>query len=357
MVKKEIQKRIVENNLMNSKISEEEFLSILKSVAPGTNLRAGLDGALKIGNGALIVVENELVPQLVEGGFRINCKFTSQRLMELSKMDGAIILGKDLKRIISSNVLLVPDSKIGTRETGTRHKAAERTAKQADTLAIAISQRRSEITLYYKKIKYSILDSGEILRKSNENFNLLEKQRELFDRGVEKLTRLELRNHFNLKQAIAVIQKGKLIQKLFSELKKNSIELGREGTILRIRLKEITLGVDKETDLVIKDYALLDLKRSKLILNNLSYDEILDEEVICSVLGYENSNVVGEIKGWRILSKTSLSDYESETIIKQKKNIGNILNSTEDSLKDFFDPVKAHSFVEEISKIKRAINL
>jgi diadenylate cyclase len=351
--KREIQKRIIENNLNNLKISEEEFMSILRSVAPGTNLRTGLDGALKIGNGALIVIENEMVPPLLEGGFRINCKFTPQRLMELCKMDGAIILSKDLKRITHSNVLIVPDSKISSHETGTRHKAAERTAKQADTLTIAISERRSEITLYYKNLRYSLLDAGEILRKANENFQLLEKQRDLFDRGVEKLTRMEIRNNFNLKQAIAVIQKGKLIQKLFSELKKNSVELGKEGTILRIRLKEVTLGVDKETELVIKDYALLDLKRSRLILDNLSYDEILDEEVICSILGYENSNVNAEIKGWRILSKTSLSDAESALLIREDNHLGNILNLNAENLKNVFEISKAHSFLEELSKIKK----
>jgi len=45
-------------------------------------------------------------------------------------MDGAIILSKDLKKILYANALLVPDTSIPTAETGTRHKTADRVAKQ-----------------------------------------------------------------------------------------------------------------------------------------------------------------------------------------------------------------------------------
>ena len=57
-------------------------------------------------------------------------------------MDGAIILSKDLKRILLANTQIIPSSKIPTEETGTRHRTAERTAKQTGELVISISQRR-----------------------------------------------------------------------------------------------------------------------------------------------------------------------------------------------------------------------
>ncbi|MBS3088881.1 diadenylate cyclase [Candidatus Pacearchaeota archaeon] len=153
------QKRDVQDLLVktaNEKVSQEEFLSILKLVAPGTSFRTAIDGALKTGKGALIVIENESLLPIIDGGFRINCKFTPQKLIELSKMDGALILSKDMKRINAANVLLTPSSQIKSAETGTRHKAAERTAKQTKTLAIAISERRSEITLFYKNVTSSV---------------------------------------------------------------------------------------------------------------------------------------------------------------------------------------------------------
>lgn len=169
--KKEIQATI-SNEEEETETTEEEFFNMLRIIAPGTNLRTGLNGALKAGKGALIAIENEKVTPLIDGGFRINARFTPQRLIELTKMDGAIILSKDMKKINYANVLLTPDNKIKSLETGTRHKAAERTAKQTGTLVIAISERKHEINLYYRKIKYPIVSTDELLRKTSENIQI-----------------------------------------------------------------------------------------------------------------------------------------------------------------------------------------
>src|SRR3989338_11188683 len=202
--KKEVQEKIIPSNKEgnNSKVSEEEFFNVLKMIAPGTNLRAALEGALKGGRGAMIVIDNESLFPLIDGGFRVNCRFTPQKVAELAKMDGAIVLSRDAKRIDYANVLLTPDSKIKTSETGTRHKAAERTAKQVSGLVIAISEKKHDITLYYKNIRYPIKPTEDIRRKVNENIQLLEKQRELFDSYIDKLNKLELRNYHNIEQAI-----------------------------------------------------------------------------------------------------------------------------------------------------------
>jgi diadenylate cyclase len=353
---REIQKKITEKN-ENKGVGEEEFLSVLKLIVPGTTFRSALDGALKVGKGALIVVDNGNMFGLFEGGFRINTNFTPQKLIELTKMDGAIILSKDAKKINYANVLLTPNSKIRTNETGTRHKAAERTAKQAGTLAIAISERRSVITIYYKDLRYSLISTDELLRKTNEHLQLLEKQRELFDSYSEKLTKMDLKNYFNLNQAIQVIQKGKLIQKIASDLRRYSIELGKEGTLLRIRLKEILSGGEKETDSIIRDYAKLDLEQTKLVLNALSYEEILDENVICQIMGYENPNVNDSIAGWHILMKTSLSENESELVIRKAENWEKIVNADELFFVDVLGQERAKAFYEEIQKMKLSFNI
>ena len=192
---KEVQQTIIPMN--NKKVSEEEFFNVLKTISPGTSLRTALDGILKSKRGAIIVVENENVLPLMDGGFRVNCKFTSQRLVELSKMDGAIILSKDIKKINYANVLLTPDNKIKSSETGARHKAAERTSKQASSLVIAISERKGEISLFYKNIKHPVKETNEILRKVSEYTQLLEKQKELFDSYIEKLNKTEVNNNLN----------------------------------------------------------------------------------------------------------------------------------------------------------------
>ena len=352
IIKKEIQE--TNTPVSNEKATEEEFFAVLKMVAPGTNLRTALDGALKTGKGALIVVENEQLTPLIDGGFKINCRFTPQKLVELTKMDGAIVLSKDMKKINFANVLLTPDSKIKTLETGTRHKAAERTAKQTGSLVIAISERKHEISLFYKNIKHPIKNIDVIIRKSSEHIQLLEKQRELFDNSIDKLTALELKNNPSLNQAIITIQKGRLIEKIAEELKKQIVELGNEGTILKTRLKEILFGVDRETNLVIRDYTKLDVKKSKMLLETLSFDEILDSENILKSLAYEESSKEA-VKGWRILSKTTLSDTEIAKLVKETGSLDRAIHSNV----EFYSRILGEntgSFRQEIDKIKKDID-
>jgi diadenylate cyclase len=351
--RKEVQETIIQLPTQNNQnATEEEFLSMLKMVSPGTNLRSAIDGILKAECGALIVIDNDIIPGLIDGGFRVNCRFTPQRLIELSKMDGAMVLSRDVKKINDANVLLTPDSKIKTLETGTRHKAAERTAKQAGTPVITVSERRGEVTLFYKNIKYPLKSADVILRRANEHLHHLEKQREIFDKEIEKLNKLELRNHPSLNKAVNAIQKGRLIQKITQDLKRNIIELGNEATLIKTRLKEITKDVDKEINLIIKDYTKLDLKKSKTLLESLTYDEILDENNILSALAYEKTSQPGAIKGWRILSRTSLEEAEIAALIKNLGSLGKAIHSNPGAYSPILGDNKARLFKEEIDKIK-----
>ena len=350
--KKEVQETIVQTSAEHNESTEEEWLGILKIVAPGTNLRAGLDGALKTGKGALIVIENERLQSILDGGFRINARFTPQRLIELTKMDGAIILSKDVKKINYANVLLTPSSAIKSLETGTRHKAAERTAKQIGGLVIAISERKNEITIFYKKIRYPLVHSDVLLRKANENMQLLERQREAFDANLGKLTYLELRNQPSLQQAVNTVQKGMLIQKVSGDLQKYIIELGKEATLLKTRLKEIIADVEKETNLIIKDYTQVDVKKTRYALDFLTYDEILSKDEILKALAFEGSPVTEAIRGWRILSKTSLSESEIAVLIKETGSLGRAIYSSGTYYKKIFGDDRAKRFEDDLVKIK-----
>ena len=352
--KKEIQKNIFEN-IHKDKITKEEFLSVLKLIAPGTSLRVALDGVLKIGKGALIVIENQNLLSLLDGGFRFNTKFTPQKLVELAKMDGAIVLSSDLKKINYANVLLIPDVKIKTNQTGTRHKAAERTAKQAGTITIAISERKHEITLYYKSLKHLFLETSELLRRANEYIYFLEKQKELFEKSVERLTRFELRKITNMDNVLSVIQKGKIIQKISDELRRYIVEIGKDADVLKIRLKELTLGVEKETDSVIRDYSEFNLNRTNSILNSFSFEELFDKNKIYQVLSL-NESISEKTKGWRILSMTSLENKEIALLIQSFSYLEKILLLQDDLLKPILEE-KTNSFIEEIENIKEKFNV
>lgn len=352
--KKEVQKKIIELPDTSSieKATEDEFKEIIRMVSPGTGFRTSLEGIVKIGKGALIVVENEFTEEIIDGGFKLNCKFTPQRIMELSKMDGAIVLSKDMKKIMYANVLLTPDSRIRTNETGTRHKAAERTAKMVGALVIAVSERKNEINVYFKNMKHTLVNSNELLRKANEQIQILEKQRELFEKYRERLDKFELQNYHTLHHAIKLIQKGMLTQKIGGDMQKLIIELGKEGILLKTRIRELLKGVAEETDLAITDYTKLDLKKSKTLIKSLNYEEILDEENILKALAYENPLQQRPIKGWRILNKTLLNEPEIAALVKEAGNLGKAINSNISYYKDILGEERSNLFKEDIERLK-----
>ncbi len=347
--KKEIQARLVEGK---SEFKKEEITEILKTIAPGTLLRTGIEGVQKAKTGGLIVAYNEFVENIFEGGFKINARFTPQRLIELGKMDGAIILSKDLKKILYSNVLLAPNNSIPSNETGTRHKAAERTAKQASTMVIAISQRRDEITLFYKGIKYVLRDTNEIIRRATSILQILEKHKEIFEKNKSELDEEELKSKPKISKALLVIQRGMIILKLSETLKGYVIELGVEGTIVKARLKEILQRVEKDVDEVIKDYSKLGFTKSKRILSVLSYDELLELENIkqCLGLSEESENILP--KGHRVLERASINEKDIGVLIKNFKNLNTVLSLNQGELIPFFGEEKANEVIEKIKHIK-----
>ncbi len=346
--KKEIQIRLVDNK---KDIKKEDITDILKIISPGTILRTAVEGIQKAKTGGLLVASNDFMGNLFEGGFKINSRVTPQRLIELSKMDGAIILSKDLKKILHANALLTPNSSISSNETGTRHKAAERTAKQANTMVIAISQRRDEITLFYKNIKYILRDTNEIIRRATSVLQILEKHKEIFVENGSDLDKEELKKKPKLVKALLVIQRGMIILKLSETLKGYIIELGAEGTIVKARLKEILQKVEKDVDEVIKDYSKLGFAKSKKILSVLSYDELLEVENIRQCLGIsEDSEAVP--KGHRVLEKTGISEKDIGTLVKIFKNLSTILDAKKEELFPMFGEEKSNELLEKFEHAK-----
>src|SRR6476659_6722452 len=168
---------------------ELKMNTLLRMVAPGTPFRDGLENVLRAKTGALIVVGySPEVMEVVDGGFSINCDFSPNYLYELAKMDGAIILNEDLKRILYANTQLIPDSSIASSETGIRHRTAERVAKQTGKLVVSISQRRNIITLYQGALRYSLKEIGVILTKANQAIQTLERYRAVLNQSLTNLS-------------------------------------------------------------------------------------------------------------------------------------------------------------------------
>ena len=205
---------------------DDTITDILKLIAPGTPIREGLENILKAKTGALLVMgDSKEVLDIVDGGFNINEDYTSSRLYELAKMDGAIVLSGDLKKILYANAQLIPSPEILTRETGTRHRTAERTAKQTGALVISISQRRNIITVFKGNFRYTIQDTSKVLTKTNQALQTLEKYKKVFDSKLNILNEYEFNDIVTLDNVITAIQRAEMVMKIVEEVKRGIYEL------------------------------------------------------------------------------------------------------------------------------------
>jgi diadenylate cyclase len=328
-------------------------LDILKKLSSGTGFREGLNEVVKGGRGALVVVSNMNSASVFQGGFKVNCKFTSKRLTELAKMDGAIILSEDFRKILYANTLLIPNPSLSSIETGTRHQAAERTAKQIGGLVIAVSERKGEITIYYGNSRYVLQHTEDLLRRATETLQILEKQREVFDELFVNLNVLEVTNLVSINDVCTILQRLEMIKKMSDIINEYIVELGKDGIIVRMRMREITKGMDKNRSLIIRDYFLKPFKVEQFF-DNLSFEGLLDLENISRTLFGDISENNISSKGYRILSKTDLSRNEIETLIRVFKNLDGILNADEKALKKVMKKTTEH-FKKEINNLREQI--
>ncbi len=323
---------------------DDEIIEILKLIAPGTDIRQGLENILKSKTGALIVVgDSKEVLDIVDGGFNINVDYTPSRLYELAKMDGAIVLSSDLKRILLANAQLIPSYKIDTAETGTRHKTAERTAKQTGNLVISISQRRSIITVYKGNIKYVLEETSRILTKANQALQTVEKYKKVFDNKINLLNEYEFNDIVTLDNVLTALQRAEMTMRMAEEVKKRIIELGVEGRLVDIQLDELIGGLEKEEKFLIKDYIAPGKKRTvEKVFNQileLEYEGLMKQSVIANLLGYEDFDNYDEVavypKGYRLLNKIPrMPNNIVENLIKSFKTFQHILLADIQALDD-----------------------
>ncbi|MBU0973980.1 MAG: DNA integrity scanning diadenylate cyclase DisA [Proteobacteria bacterium] len=334
---------------------EKTFLDFLKLVSPGTSLRNVIDDIIRSDLGAMIVFDSpSLTQNILDGGFKMNSRFTSQKLFELCKMDGAIILSQDLKRILYANVLMTPDTNINSIETGTRHKAAERTAKQAQTFVIAISERRKKTTLYHASSRYYLKSTEELIPNITSNLQILEKQKEILTENILNLNILEVSELVSVSDVCKVIQRAEMILKISESIKRNFTELGKEGNIMHMRYRELLRGVEKSENEILRDYAGLPLKRAKTLLANLTFDGLLDTESIARLILEKPIEEAISPKGYRFLSHLTLSAKETSQIIKLNKNLNNILK-IEPSFLESILKNRSSTIYEEIRNLREQI--
>ena len=277
------------------------------------------------------------------GGFKINEEYTPSKLYELAKMDGAIVLSKDLKKILLANTQIIPSSKIITEETGTRHRTAERTAKQTGELVISISQRRNIITVFKGDFRYTIEDSAKIITKANQALQTLENYKKVFDNQLSTLNEYEFNDIVTLDNVITCLQRAEMVMRISEEVNRAILELGADGFLVKMQLDELIENMPTEELLIIKDYMAprkkLDPEKILAMIRGGACEGFIDSNTIAKLLGYEIFENYEEIavypKGYRILNKIPrMPNAIVNNLVKTFKSFQHILAADIQKLDD-----------------------
>ena len=337
---------------------------ILKLIATGTQLRAGLDNILKAKTGALIIIgDTKEILDITDGGFKINEPYTPARLYELAKMDGAIVLSKDLKTILLANTQVIPSSKISTEETGTRHRTAERTAKQTGELVISISQRRNIITVFKGDFRYVIKDTAKIITRANQALQTLENYKRVFDTKLAILNEYEFNDIVTLDNVITCLQRAEMVMKIAKEVQNAIYELGEDGLLVKMQLEELIENMPEEELLIVKDYIAPNKRITpEKVLEQIKSEmeiDIKDQNKIAKYLGYDIFENYEEIavypKGYRILNKIPrMPNVIVNNLVKNFKSFQHILAADIDQLDDVegIGEVRARTIKQSLKRME-----
>src|SRR4051794_19924777 len=270
---------------------DAKILAAVGRIAPGTALRSAIDDIIRSREGALIVIgePNELA-FLFSGGIKLEVPFTPQLLYELAKMDGAIIVNAACTKLAYANVQLMPDPTIASNETGTRHRTAERVAKQTGALVISISQQRETVTIFQGRQRYQLDPVPIVLAKTNQALATLDTYRTRLEQVLTRLTALEFQNAVVLDDVLVVLQRAELTTRMAEEIERNCVELGAEGRLIRMRLTELLGDVPGQKAAVVNDYHAAGAGPEAVLAQEgvaaLSYHELLEFERLAELLGY-----------------------------------------------------------------------
>jgi diadenylate cyclase len=333
----------------------------LSAIAPGTPLRDGLERVLRGRTGALIVLgQDRLVDSICTGGFTLDVPFTATGLRELAKMDGAIILDRDITRITRAAVHLMPDPSIHTEETGTRHRTADRVARQTGIPVISVSQSMQIIAAYVGASRHVIEGSAQILSGANQALATLERYKLRLDEVSATLSALEIEDLVTVRDVAVVAQRLEMVTRIASEIEDYVLELGTDGRLLSLQLEELVTGVDQERELVVRDY-LPAGRRSKgpestlARLEALSATDLVDPAAASRALGM-GDHLDGAVapRGYRLLAKVPrLPPAVVERVVDHFDTLQKLLSAGVDDLQavEGVGELRARSVREGLSRL------
>lgn len=344
--------------------ADTKLRAMLQAIAPGTELRDGLERILRGRTGAIVVLGyDDAVEAMCSGGFHLDVEFSATRLRELSKMDGAVVVDYTNRRIRRANVQLLPDANIETSESGMRHRTAERAAKQSGYPVISVSQSMRTVALYVDHHRHVVEDSDVILSRANQALATLERYKARLDEVSGTLSALEIEDLVTVRDVVTVIQRLEMVSRISAEVEGYVTELGTDGRLLSLQLEELVIGLDPDRALVIRDYLGPTVGRSPAqvleALSMLSSAQLVDMPTIARVIGVGGPD--GDAldsalapRGYRVLAKIPrLPTPVAEAIVAHCGSLQVMLSASAEDLQSVegVGPHRARAVREGLSRL------
>jgi diadenylate cyclase len=363
-----------------SSARDEHRRGALAVVAPGTALRDGLERIVRGNTGALIVLGfDPVVAEICSGGFVLDAEFSPTRLRELAKMDGAIVLDRAGRRILRAAVQLVPDPRLPTQESGTRHRTAERVARQTQFPVITVSKSMRTIAVFTVRERYVLEDSAALLARTHQAVGTLERYKRRLDDAAAALTAVEVEDRATAADVALVAQRLEMVGRVTDEIEGYLVELGTDGHLLGLQVEELTAGIPRERDFLFRDYAPSAPRRADLrdaapsgtpagptesavtagdrALSELGADELLDLPTVAAAIGLgagDDPDQQVRALGYRLLGQVPrLPRAAADCLVQEFGGLQKLLSATANDLERAggLDPAQARIVREALSRI------
>ena len=329
------------------------LLKTIARIAPGTELREGLERIMRGRTGALIVLGSDrTVSSLSSGGFNIDTEFSATRLRELAKMDGAIICDRDATRLLHAGVQLMPDASIETNESGTRHRTAERTAIQTGFPVISV---------YVDGTRYMVEDSQYLMARANQAIQTLESYKKRLRSVLSSLSALEIESNVSLADVAMTLQRMEMVNRIIREVSHYVLELGVHGRLIALQLEELRAPEMTASDLILRDY--LPEANDELIaagvqaLQNLDDMNIVDLRTIARTVGFgENPDLELPLqpRGFRLLAGIpSIPNAIAERLVERFGSLQALMAASLEDLRavDGVGEARARTVREQLTRM------
>ena len=338
------------------------LLKTIARIAPGTELREGLERIMRGRTGALIVLGSDrTVSSMSSGGFSIDTEFSATLLRELAKMDGAIICDRDATRLLHAAVQLMPDASIETNESGTRHRTAERTAIQTGFPVISVSASMSVISVYVDGTRYMVEDSQYLMARANQAIQTLESYKKRLRSVLSSLSALEIESNVSLADVAMTLQRMEMVNRIIREVSHYVLELGVHGRLIALQLEELRSPEMTASDLILRDY--LPEVNDALItagveaLQNLNDMDIVDLRAIARTVGFgENPDLELPLqpRGFRLLAGIpSIPNAIAERLVERFGSLQALMAASLEDLRavDGVGEARARTVREQLTRM------